>query len=384
MDTQVKSFNCKLHPSETIQRVQVDACDESPLKCIECILSEHNASQKGKYVTLKDFINQADKFYSDLREFSVFEGGTPGEFVEFLTNEDEVVQKLQEHVNQEKLKVEQGFNDLIKTFGKLCKARKDEVYESLDKQLINVKANFAYYKSKLDRYFNPDATEDFIMNKSKIIDKINNSEVIEDLDLIIKNIKDDMQENEKLAEATDKKQEIKNALSEAAKELQVQMKDLPKTIFFNYGEAREQIEKLEENVEKYLDKFTDIDPFFNQFSLTQGLGMDTKILKKHSDQVMVRKWLKEHAKMGNLKLVYRATRDGFSAQDFHSKANGHSHTIVIAKSNMNKIFGGYADKDWGSNNGNYAQSNDCWLFSVTEKTVFKQKNTNQQYAIYCN
>jgi hypothetical protein len=53
-------------------------------------------------------------------------------------------------------------------------------------------------------------------------------------------------------------------------------------------------------------------------------------------------------KVGNL--LYRATRDGFTASAFHEKCDGKENTITIIKTNGNYVFGGYTSAKWNSNN----------------------------------
>ena len=50
-------------------------------------------------------------------------------------------------------------------------------------------------------------------------------------------------------------------------------------------------------------------------------------------------------------LKYRASRDGFSGQNFITKCNGVSNTLTIIKTTNGNIFGAFAEKAWinGSN-----------------------------------
>ena len=67
-------------------------------------------------------------------------------------------------------------------------------------------------------------------------------------------------------------------------------------------------------------------------------------------------YLMEMTKSNNGKLLYRATRDGFSSQSFHSNCDGKANTIAIIKNNLNYVFGGYASTAWASS-GSYASDN---------------------------
>ena len=85
-------------------------------------------------------------------------------------------------------------------------------------------------------------------------------------------------------------------------------------------------------------------------------------------------------------LLYRATRDGFSAANFHKRCDNKSKTLTIIKSTNGNIFGGYTDKAWTSGNQFYSDPN-AFLFSLVNKDdkPFKVKLTsNGHTAIYCN
>ena len=58
----------------------------------------------------------------------------------------------------------------------------------------------------------------------------------------------------------------------------------------------------------------------------------------------LQKWLGEKCKWN---LCYRASRDGWSAQDFHKHCDNKGPTVVLVKAN-NCIFGGYTDQNWES------------------------------------
>lgn len=47
-----------------------------------------------------------------------------------------------------------------------------------------------------------------------------------------------------------------------------------------------------------------------------------------------------------LKLIYRATRDGFSAQSFHQKCDNRGPTLTVIRSTGGYLFGGYTSASW--------------------------------------
>ena len=68
---------------------------------------------------------------------------------------------------------------------------------------------------------------------------------------------------------------------------------------------------------------------------------------EHCEQVL-RGWLPTDLE-GEWRLLFRASRDGFASQTFHSKCDNKGPTITVVKSGP-YIFGGYTEKSWKSKN----------------------------------
>ncbi len=45
-------------------------------------------------------------------------------------------------------------------------------------------------------------------------------------------------------------------------------------------------------------------------------------------------------------MIYKGSKDGFKASDFHSKCDDKSNTLVIVKSSNGNIFGGNTEQSW--------------------------------------
>jgi hypothetical protein len=90
-------------------------------------------------------------------------------------------------------------------------------------------------------------------------------------------------------------------------------------------------------------------------------------------------------------LLYRGTRDGFGAKDFHSKCDGHSNTLTILKAKESSyIFGGFTTVHWeSSTNGKWKSYPNAFIFSLTNKdnkpVKMKIIDPNKHHrAIYCH
>ena len=101
-------------------------------------------------------------------------------------------------------------------------------------------------------------------------------------------------------------------------------------------------------------------------------------------------WLKEAPSVAGkpcFKLLFRASRDGFSNQAFHQKCDQQGPTVVVAKSAGGHLFGGYTETSWDSNS-NYKNCREAFLFRLggpgniqpSKHAIFQ----NHQQGIYCN
>jgi hypothetical protein len=63
-------------------------------------------------------------------------------------------------------------------------------------------------------------------------------------------------------------------------------------------------------------------------------------------------------------LLWRGSRDGFSAEEFHRRCDGKSNTLTVIKSTTGYIVGGFTSISW-STIGGHKSDPDAFLFSLT-------------------
>jgi hypothetical protein len=66
-------------------------------------------------------------------------------------------------------------------------------------------------------------------------------------------------------------------------------------------------------------------------------------------------------------LLYRATRDGFTANAFHANCDGKAKTITIISTN-NHVFGGYTSAAWNKS-GDYIKDASAFIFSLRRNGI---------------
>ena len=79
--------------------------------------------------------------------------------------------------------------------------------------------------------------------------------------------------------------------------------------------------------------------------------------------------------------IYKKSRDGNTYNIFHNLCDNKGKTLILIKSSEGFIIGGYTPLDWNSNSG-WKNDSETFLFSLTNKRIYKKKNQNKR-SIYC-
>ena len=107
------------------------------------------------------------------------------------------------------------------------------------------------------------------------------------------------------------------------------------------------LKELEEEAEFYqiqgiLDELRSSEPAV-QASKPSKPFEESAIVTNDEHQSVLKSWLPPH--FGKLRLLFRASRDGFAAATFHSKCDNKGPTVTIVRSG-NNIFGGFTEVSW--------------------------------------
>jgi len=95
-----------------------------------------------------------------------------------------------------------------------------------------LRANYNYYKSKLNKLYNKNDEENENFSKDELISKLNKSNKLEEFEAVMKNIQDDLAESTLLQGTQEQKiSKIKQGLKEMAAVLKEQTKYQPMTAF---------------------------------------------------------------------------------------------------------------------------------------------------------
>ena len=78
---------------------------------------------------------------------------------------------------------------------------------------------------------------------------------------------------------------------------------------------------------------------------------ESTIVMNVEHRKILKGWLPE-AMVGEWRLLFQASRDGFAASAFHSKCDNKGPTVTVVKSGAN-IFGGFTEKPWKNEVGKF-------------------------------
>ena len=86
---------------------------------------------------------------------------------------------------------------------------------------------------------------------------------------------------------------------------------------------------------RFYDDLSNVQPYISS-SITDDY--DTKIWEQHFKK-----------KVKAYELIYSATKSKFNVQTFFQRVSKHSATLILAKTNDDRIFGGFSRVKWRRN-----------------------------------
>ena len=171
---------------------------------------------------------------------------------------------------------------------------------------------------------------------------------------------------ESLADLWHQLYDFNEKLNLSVQRMPLLVKDLNKLVdskFLIINKISKQIGKIKEelkifNKEKYNNEIDNFD-YYKTF-------INEELEKNFSKKI------KEY------KILFRATRDGFTSENFHNKCDGYNSTLTLILTNTRELLGGYAKYSWNQNN-EYKKGKGGFMFSINNNIITKIK----KYNIYC-
>ena len=239
-----------------------------------------------------------------------------------------------------------SINKLFKIFDSI-----DEIYNEINEIFNNKKfliqkelnvINLHLYLSSISS-----KTEDIclIIKKEKINEKIINDLIIKELKEVKILLKEEKKKNENLKNIVD---DLKNKVEELIK----------------WKESQTPKKKLENN----------------------NYNIDSKIIQRNEEIELLVNRLRSNRFIKNeikLNLIYRASRDGDSPQNYHNKCDGKKNTIFIIQTDKGCKFGGYTETMIKSGDGSVDDKDkNSFIFSFNKMKIYE--NMKKEKGVICH
>ena len=222
---------------------------------------------------------------------------------------------------------------------------------------------------KINNYFKMfDIVNDVIMNLSKLIEKNKYKIFKKDKTVEISFIPDILI-----------KGEIKLNLSLKEKNQNEKINDL-NTLSISILQRLDNLEKENLELKLKVKELTEKVEKLSNPNKDKKLFNDSLILASETYKEKMLNFIGE--KIETTELLYRGTRDGDLAKNFHEKCDNKAPTIVLCKDKTGQIFGGFAKAEWDSNGRHPKYDKDAFIFSITNDKKFISKN--YENSIVCN
>ena len=141
---------------------------------------------------------------------------------------------------------------------------------------------------------------------------------------------------------------------------------------------REDIKNLKEEVSDIKKKLKDLEnKIYN--NKDEWKGFTNKIIKNKNEVKQLLSWIEPNDKY-IVKLLYDASLEENTNEDFHKKCDGKGATITLVESSKGKRFGGYTRISWNNNIKTWMKDINAFLFSLDNNK--KYKVIRPEYAIF--
>ena len=110
-----------------------------------------------------------------------------------------------------------------------------------------------------------------------------------------------------------------------------------------------------------------------------GLFRESEIIKSEEEESLIGDMI-SMIKIKKYRLLFRSSRDGDSANKFHTICDNHSKLIILVETKQGLRFGGYTSSKF-KGTSHMKKDNNAFLFSLDKKKVYNI--IPEEYAIYC-
>ena len=134
-----------------------------------------------------------------------------------------------------------------------------------------------------------------------------------------------------------------------------------------------------------IDIFIDSIKKFSEIIVLPLYFDDSIILKNKEESIKLIKLLSTQLKISNMKLLYRATRDGLEFKNVSDKINNKSNLIFLYLTGNERIFGNYVKvnlENLGDQKDKYYKDENAFVFCLNNNKIYKILNPDLSIRFY--
>ena len=139
------------------------------------------------------------------------------------------------------------------------------------------------------------------------------------------------------------------------------------------NELENKIDEQNENKNKFGGIFQNI----KKDESNQDNFNDSLIINKNNNYIsLLDQWISQRIGQFKTKLLFRKSNDGDSFEAFHKLCDNQGKTLVLIKTELELIIGGFTTKDWNITD-KWITDKKSFLFSLTKGKIFPMKNNRK-------
>lgn len=384
MEKPIVSVPCVHHPSQIVHRIDPDLAARKNLYCYECMLQTENGSNLYKTLpSINNFLDIVAGAIARDKNYIKPTSNPPAKFAESFSKQTEILDRLRVHLKTEKKKIESRFEEISQALLEVVNQTKNEYLRMIDEQEVNLFNNYASFVKELESgYPKPEDIDMWFPTRAELERKLNKARTSYDLEEVVKDFKQNLLDNRLGIIINRQPEQARVAYFD---ELLKNLKRV-ETITPTFIDRGFEFSRLKEHMKRELGKYLERNFILKDAILTSISDYQSTIIKE-PELVELKEMLPKQLAAGNLKLLYRGSRDGMAPEVFHARCDNKGPTVTLVKARFNdsanvSIFGGFLDKDWHNKNATIP-STESFLFSLTTHVkcpISKNQNAGNGYA----